>query len=599
MKKKLLLWGLFALLLPLVWSAGISAGETEEWIVAFDAAAPANEIEETAADYGLRHVIDGYYRTTAETAAALKDSALVAEVFPSGKAELCENVTYTPVYNDTESKDQWGLRAVNIENCWRYYTRGSKDVVVCVIDSGFFYEHPDAGRNFVAGKDYVDGGVNDHDDTSHGTSCAGVIGATTNNNEGITGLCADVTVVSQRAFYWDEGSKTKIATTGVIAEAIKDAVDEYHADVISMSFLFSKDDLEKDGNVDLLEAACRYADENGAILVAAAGNNHQSLSGRDDYCYPAYYDCVIGVGAVDSKFQPASFSARNRAVFCCAPGVSVLTLGNPASKEDEHTPLYRSVGGTSLATPFVAGLAVMARSVDKEYSSGDFMILLSETCVDLGGKGYDTTYGYGLVDYENAMKTLFNKKDGNVFTDVSKQNWFYGAVVDVYNKKLMVGVKETEFAPAMKLTRAMFVTILYRLAGEPEVKGSAPFTDVAKGSWYEPAVIWGEKNKIAQGLGNGVFAPDKDISRQELVTMLYRYYHDYEKKALAAESKSVSFKDSGDIAGWAAAAVKVMTDAGVLRGYDNGDGTHSFRPQNTATRAEAAQIISGLSKLTP
>ena len=105
--------------------------------------------------------------------------------------------------------------------------------------------------------------------------------------------------------------------------------------------------------------------------------------------------------------------------------------------------------------------------------------------------------------------------------------------------------------------------------------------------------------KIAQGLGNGVFAPDKDISRQELVTMLYRYYHDYEKKALAAESKSVSFKDSGDIAGWAAAAVKVMTDAGVLRGYDNGDGTHSFRPQNTATRAEAAQIISGLSKLTP
>ena len=604
-KRSTILVLLLTLFVLTAFSAGVAAESDEDWIVVFDAEHyGTTEIQGVADAYGLEYLLDAYYFADENTALALKDHPMVLSVGAAGTASLCEAEPSAAYYNDPYYGSQWALNMVNVEKCWKNYTTGSKDVVVCVIDSGFFVNHEDAQKNYKFGKDYVLS--NDEisanvtfDSTSHGTSCAGLIGATSGNGKGIAGMLKDVTVVSQRTFYWDADANEKKASIVHVAQAIRDAVDVYHADVISMSFLFDANGSA--ASLDLLKSACEYAYGKGVILVAAAGNNAAQGSTLQ---YPAAFDCVIGVGAVDSNRQVASFSARNTSVYCCAPGAGILSLGNPYSNEDPlaHLPAdgniyYRVTSGTSLATPFVASLAALARSFDENITPKEFRTLLKKTCTDLGNAGYDTSYGYGLINCEKLLKAMSDEADGNVFEDISKDSWYYDSVLKVYKNKLMVGMSDTQFGPETELTRAMFATIIYRMEGEPAVSlsGSGPFTDLESGSWYRKAVLWCEKNGIVYGVGGGKFAPYQPISRQEVVTMLYRYYNDYKKVTLPVDdSKSVNFEDAADIADWAKESVTAMVKAGIIEGYAVGSGRYVFRPQTIATRAVAARIISGL-----
>ena len=483
-KRSTILVLLLTLFVLTAFSAGVAAESDEDWIVVFDAEHyGTTEIQGVADAYGLEYLLDAYYFADENTALALKDHPMVLSVGAAGTASLCEAEPSAAYYNDPYYGSQWALNMVNVEKCWKNYTTGSKDVVVCVIDSGFFVNHEDAQKNYKFGKDYVLS--NDEisanvtfDSTSHGTSCAGLIGATSGNGKGIAGMLKDVTVVSQRTFYWDADANEKKASIVHVAQAIRDAVDVYHADVISMSFLFDANGSA--ASLDLLKSACEYAYGKGVILVAAAGNNAAQGSTLQ---YPAAFDCVIGVGAVDSNRQVASFSARNTSVYCCAPGAGILSLGNPYSNEDPlaHLPAdgniyYRVTSGTSLATPFVASLAALARSFDENITPKEFRALLKKTCTDLGNAGYDTSYGYGLINCEKLLKAMSDEADGNVFEDISKDSWYYDSVLKVYKNKLMVGMSDTQFGPETELTRAMFATIIYRMEGEPAVSlsGAAP-----------------------------------------------------------------------------------------------------------------------------
>lgn len=598
MKKRRTFFSLLLTLLLLVaFSSAAAAETTEDWIVCFDSARYSkSEIQAVAAEYDLKYLLNQYYATDAATAAQLEGMPMVLSVGASATATLCDVKPSAPMYNDPGFEKQWGLQLVNIEDCWRYYTTGSKDVVVCVIDSGFYVNHEDAQKNFKSGKDYVTEDPDDlvtFDNTSHGTSCAGLIGATSDNGIGITGLLKDVTVVNQRTFYWDDVAQEKKADLTKVVEAIGDAVELYNADVISMSFLFEPQNDADLLSLELLKAACDDAREKGVILVAAAGNNGFKDSALQ---YPAAFDSVIGVGAVDSDGVVADFSAKNNSVFCCAPGKDIYSLGNYYNAESDKQN-YRLVSGTSLATPFVASLGALARSFDPEITPDEFRSLLKTTSKDLGEVGYDTSYGYGLIDCEKLLKRISDKKDGNVFNDISKESWYYDSVMTVFRNHLMVGLEKDSFGPDVNLSRSMFVTILYRMEGEPAVEGDTSFIDVAADGYYRNAVIWGEQNKIVYGVGDDkvkLFAPDAPISRQEVVTMLYRYYKDYKKVTLPDKGASADFTDDAQIDTWAKDAVTAMVKAGILEGYKLSDGTYVFKPRVVATRAVAARIISGL-----
>ena len=145
--------------------------------------------------------------------------------------------------------------------------------------------------------------------------------------------------------------------------------------------------------------AIRYAFEHNVIITAASGNLTRASTGNDPYYYPAGYDEVIGVGAVDESKTVASFSYQNDSVLVTAPGKSVIGL-------DCQGTVPKKGSGTSFATPFVTGAAALARSADPMLTPLEFADLLAETAEDLGEPGYDHAYGYGLLNIPRLLDTL-------------------------------------------------------------------------------------------------------------------------------------------------------------------------------------------------
>lgn len=172
------------------------------------------------------------------------------------------------------------------------------------------------------------------------------------------------------------------------------------------------------------------------------------------------------------------------------------------------------------------------------------------------------------------------------FTDVAKQNWFYDDVVYVYENGLMNGTSSTTFAPEQKTTRAMIVTILWRLEGSPAAKKAAAFQDVSAGAYYAEAVAWAAENGIVNGCGDGRFAPDDAITREQLAAILYRYSR-YCGQSTAATASLDSFSDAASVSGYAREALAWAYEAGIVRGTSD----NQINPIGFATRAEAAAML--------
>ena len=174
------------------------------------------------------------------------------------------------------------------------------------------------------------------------------------------------------------------------------------------------------------------------------------------------------------------------------------------------------------------------------------------------------------------------EETGLPFKDVASTDWFAGNVKYVYENKLMLGVSDTGFAPKETMTRAMFATVLYRMAGSPSVDGlSVSFKDVKESSWAYNAIVWAYSEGVTKGVGSDMFAPEQSITREELVTMLHRYADTPEI------SGELSFTDSASVSDWAQAAVLWASQSKIVNGYETG----AFGPSDTASRAEMAAVI--------
>lgn len=172
------------------------------------------------------------------------------------------------------------------------------------------------------------------------------------------------------------------------------------------------------------------------------------------------------------------------------------------------------------------------------------------------------------------------------FTDVKESDWFYKGVAYVVDKGVMSGVSENQFDPSGKLTRAMLVQMLYNMESRPACDAENAFMDVPVGQWYTDAVIWANDAKIVSGMGEGLFAPNMEITREQMVAMLYNYakYRGYDVTASADLS---AFADTASVSAWAQPAMQWA----VAEGYISGMGDSQLAPQGTATRAEIASVI--------
>ncbi|MBR2832396.1 MAG: S-layer homology domain-containing protein [Oscillospiraceae bacterium] len=185
--------------------------------------------------------------------------------------------------------------------------------------------------------------------------------------------------------------------------------------------------------------------------------------------------------------------------------------------------------------------------------------------------------GLHLVDEMGSAKLPFR--------DVAADRWYYSAVRFVYGRGLFQGTSGTTFSPEKSMTRAMFVTVLYRLAGSPEAGGSS-FPDVAdSSSWYYAPVAWAAGRGIVNGYEDGLFRPDNSVTREQMAVIVYNYV-----RAIGGDTSGggnlSAFPDGGSVSGWAREAMQWAVAHGIINGSDG-----YLLPRNTATRAQVAQIM--------
>jgi len=216
------------------------------------------------------------------------------------------------------------------------------------------------------------------------------------------------------------------------------------------------------------------------------------------------------------------------------------------------------------------------------------------TCCDDGTKTAKCDF-CDATDTVKAENTAKGHDDtSKVFSDVKEKGWYRKAIDYNYTHNFIAGESKTEFGVNNKVTRGMFITILARMAGvdtskEANKAAATKFTDVKTGKYYSAAIKWALDNNIVAGVTDTEFRPDAPIERQQLCVMLVNFAK-HQNIEIKASEDEINFADAGKISKYAKAAVKTCQTADIVNGY-NEDGKVEFRARNTATRAEAAQIL--------
>jgi len=279
---------------------------------------------------------------------------------------------------DAELDNSWGVKRIGA-GIVHGYNKGA-GINVSIIDTGIDYTHEDLDANYKGGYDFVNGDADPMDDNGHGTHCAGIVAAE-DNGEGVVGVVPEAHLYAVKVL--------DSAGSGYLSDVI--AGIQWSIDngmqVISMS-------LGTDTDYQSLHDACDAAYEAGIVLVAAAGNDGNPPGKGDNVDYPGAYSSVIAVAATDSNDERASWSSTGVDVELAAPGVSIYSTWLDGE--------YTTKSGTSMACPHVSGTAALVMAAYPSWTNVEVRDQLQKTADDLGATGFDTKYGYGLVDADEA-----------------------------------------------------------------------------------------------------------------------------------------------------------------------------------------------------
>ena len=267
---------------------------------------------------------------------------------------------------------QWGLKKTAFPGAWND-ARGT-GAKIAIVDSGIDQSHPDIGK-IAAQKDFVNGDTVANDPYGHGTHVAGIAAALTNNGRGVAGGCPACRLLIARVL--DSGGDT---TDADAVAGIRWSVNN-GADVVNLSF-------GGGGRSAVLEAAVDDAYANGAVVVAAAGNQGSNVPQ-----YPAAYPAAIAVSATNANDAIAGFSSRGDWVDLSAPGTNIVSTFDGGG--------YGEESGTSESAPFVSAVAGLLASQGK--TAGQIRLRMQSTATDLGPDGDDPNYGHGRIDAARAV----------------------------------------------------------------------------------------------------------------------------------------------------------------------------------------------------
>lgn len=306
--------------------------------------------------------------------------------------------------------------------------------------------------------------------------------------------------------------------------------------------------------------------------------------------------CDAGAAALQVKFRSGTVTldARALAALDLHKDVAVSLASGASLNAAQQRAL-----GSQAATATLANASVLVDGAAASWPAGSVRAAVAVNAADdltawsladdgsisaVGG-AYDAgqqTYAFDVVNGVTAIARF-------PFTDVVAGTWYYGAAAYAYNNGLFAGMTPTTFAPNATMTRAMLVSVLWRLAGEPAPKAPNTFVDVPDGAWYTDAVTWAAENGVVSGIGGSRFDPSGFVTREQTAEILYNYAHS-KGYDVSARADLTAFPDAGSVSGWAEEALSWANAAGLINGTVR-DGQTILDPQGSASRAQVAMIL--------
>ncbi|MBV7329003.1 S8 family peptidase [Chloroflexi bacterium TSY] len=316
-------------------------------------------------------------------------SALLSFVEPDGRVEG----TYLP--NDPAIKDthkSYAYNLIQMPTAWDL-ERGHQRVLVAILDTGIDIHHVEFGNRIVQGYDFANGDTDPSDDHGHGTHVAGVVAAEMDNGHGSVGVCPRCRILPIKVL-----NRSNRGTWSAIIKGIIFAVDN-GAQIINLSLGGATPSKS-------VEAAIRYAQEHDVLVVAAVGNSKSSTP-----FYPAAYDGVISVSASTKEDNAWPMSNYGSYIDVAAPGHMIYSTFNGDSASGNN---YAYMSGTSMAAPYVAGLAGLLLSQNSKRTPSEVITLIQQSAVDLGAPGWDPIFGHGRINAYGAL--LLEQNDVSRYT---------------------------------------------------------------------------------------------------------------------------------------------------------------------------------------
>ena len=288
--------------------------------------------------------------------------------------------------NDPLSTFQYAIDKISAVGAWDI-TTGSSDIVIAIVNSGISFDHPEFAGRIVPGYDFANDDADPSDDNGHGTHVAGIAAAAGDNGEGIAGMCWQCSIMPVKVI-GRSGSGSDVE----VADGIRFAVDN-GARIINLSLGGSR-------AAPLLREAVRYAVDHNVLVVAAAGNEYDE---GNPIAFPAAYDEVLAVAATDENDQHAPFSNVHPYVDIAAPGWNIASTW--ADIAFPPVP-YLVLPGTSMSSPYVAGLAGLLLSLNPNLDVNALRNTITATADDVGEPGVDWSFGAGRINAQRAVASV-------------------------------------------------------------------------------------------------------------------------------------------------------------------------------------------------
>lgn len=331
----------------------------------------------------------------------------------------------------------------------------------------------------------------------------------------------------------------------------------------------------------------------------------EGIQGKTEYIILRDHNGMVDVLTTSKNPDGEHIEVKNNTIIIHAKKFSAYQL---LAKDAAPTPTIR-VGGGSGSSKYTVkfetngGTTISNLSVDKNKTVTEPVAPTRDGYTFEGwytDSGLTIEYDFNLkvtknftlyakwTEVEKELEKLDTTKWKNPFKDVKETDWFYENVEYVVNNKLINGLSEDEFAPNNNLTRAMLVTVLYRNESEPAINKSILFADVDMSAYYANAVIWAQQNNIVSGISESEFAPNNNITREQIATIIHRYAQFKGFDIAVGENTNIlSYEDFSNISEYAISAVRYAIGSGLMKGRT----AITINPKDFVTRAEMATIL--------